>query len=557
MSFRTKIVMVISVACLICASAAVIVASGKINSEGERALIRKSQAILSRLEAVRDFVASQGTLDLKIQEAVKNHPDGNLTKKAKTEVLKSVPIFASMKVGSFQAEQEHYKFRVYSAEPRNKDNQATATEMEILKRFEADPKLTEWVETSENEVVVHRPVRLSEAQGCLNCHGDPMKSPWKNGKDILGYDMENWSDGKLHGVFSITSSKAEIAAATTSATTNIGIWAAVMTFFALILGLVLLRGSLSKLAEVVVSLRQSGEQVSSASNELSASAQYLSSSTTESAASLEETTASAEEMSSMIKLNADNAEKARELSQQCEKKAREGKDQVEKLISSMNQISASSKKIEEIISVIDDISFQTNLLALNAAVEAARAGEQGKGFSVVAEAVRSLAQRSATSAKEISELIKDSVQKISSGSQIAELSGQSLNEIVSSVEKVSHLNTEISSASREQAQGVANINKAITELDKVTQLNASSAQEVASASSHLTSQAVLLDNLVGDLNHVIQGQSNLIPHQENKSKKVELRDKDGEARHILPISVSKKSKDAIELGTIEEFKKAI
>ena len=155
--------------------------------------------------------------------------------------------------------------------------------------------------------------------------------------------------------------------------------------------------------------------------------------------------------------------------------------------------------------MIDDLAFQTNLLALNAAVEAARAGEQGKGFAVVAEAVRALAQRSSSSAKEISDLIKESGDKVKNGEELARKSGASLALIVSSVEKVSHLNNEISTASVEQSVGVSNINKAVNEMDKVTQQNASSAVETASSSDALSNQAEDLNNLVIELRKVLYG----------------------------------------------------
>jgi len=207
----------------------------------------------------------------------------------------------------------------------------------------------------------------------------------------------------------------------------------------------------------------------------------------------------------MVKLNADHAIQAQKLSLSAQDKANLGKVEAEKLISSMTEIAESSKKISEIITVIDDIAFQTNLLALNASVEAARAGEHGKGFAVVADAVRSLAQKSATSAKEISELIQDSVDKVQTGYATAQASGQALVEIVQEVEKVAHLNTEISGASTEQSQGIMQINKGINELDKVTQENAAAAEETSAVSEELTKQSEEMHTLVGRLSRVIYG----------------------------------------------------
>jgi methyl-accepting chemotaxis protein len=208
MKFSRKVLLSVALACVICTVAAVLVSASRISAIGERDLEDKSRAILSRLEAVRGYNASQGGLKITVENAVKNHPDGNLSKETKSMVLKQVPIFAAMVVGAEGAEKEGYKFRIFSDEPRNKDNTATVSELEIFKKFLADPKLEELTDTTGDQVIVYRPVRLSEAQGCLVCHGDPKTSPWGNGKDILGFPLENWKDGKLHGVFAIISSKA-------------------------------------------------------------------------------------------------------------------------------------------------------------------------------------------------------------------------------------------------------------------------------------------------------------------------------------------------------------
>lgn len=259
------------------------------------------------------------------------------------------------------------------------------------------------------------------------------------------------------------------------------------------------------LASITASLGEAGNQVGASSQQLSEASQQVSAGATEGASALQETVASVEELSSMVKLNADNAKQAASLSSSGSKAAEEGEGEIRNLIASMNDISESSRKIEEIINVIDDIAFQTNLLALNAAVEAARAGEQGKGFAVVAEAVRGLAQRSASAAKEITTLIKDSVSKTERGSKIADTSGTVLKNIVTSIKKVSDLNSEIAAASSEQANGINQISKAMNEIDSTTQQNASASEEVASASTELSTQAELLQQLVGEMTTIIEG----------------------------------------------------
>ncbi|WP_374034632.1 methyl-accepting chemotaxis protein [Bdellovibrio bacteriovorus] len=261
-----------------------------------------------------------------------------------------------------------------------------------------------------------------------------------------------------------------------------------------------LHGNLKNIADTVAESKANVEQ---ASEQLSLASQQLANSSTEAAASLEETVASLEELTSMVKLNAGNASQASDLSRNSQENAVKGDHEIQGLISAMTDINKSSRKIEEIIAVIDDIAFQTNLLALNAAVEAARAGEQGKGFAVVAEAVRALAQRSSQAAKEISSLIKNSVDQIEGGAVIADRSGIALKDIVDSVVKVSALNSEIASASSEQSEGIAQISRAMNQLDQATQSNAASAEEAAASSEMMLKQAKLLGEQVESLQKIV------------------------------------------------------
>ena len=293
-----------------------------------------------------------------------------------------------------------------------------------------------------------------------------------------------------------------------------------------------------KLSLISDGITEGASIVSGASNQLSSASTELSGSATEAASSLQETVASLEELTSMVKVNSDHASEASNIAQKSSAIADRGEQEVRALIDSITDLSTSSKKIEEIINVIDDIAFQTNLLALNAAVEAARAGEQGKGFAVVAEAVRNLAQRSATAAKEINTLIKENVVKIERGTKTADQSGTVLKEILSSVKKVAGLNNEISVASKEQSTGLAQISTAMNELDSATQNNAASSDQVASASLNLSHQSTNLQNFVSDLNLIIHGHKNSVPT--NKEPKEDIKGKS----KVIKFSHDKEKKDS-------------
>ncbi|MEQ6341966.1 MAG: methyl-accepting chemotaxis protein [Gammaproteobacteria bacterium] len=254
--------------------------------------------------------------------------------------------------------------------------------------------------------------------------------------------------------------------------------------------------SIDNLFKMVGDIREATVNISSAATEIAQGNTDLSQRTEEQASSLEETASSMEELTSTVKQNADNARQANQLASNAREQAEKGGEVVGSAISAMGAINSSSKKISDIIGVIDEIAFQTNLLALNAAVEAARAGEQGRGFAVVAAEVRNLAQRSATAAKEIKSLIKDSVEKVDEGTRLVDASGKTLSEIVGSVKKVSDIIAEIAAASQEQSAGIDQVNKAVMQMDEVTQQNAALVEEAAAASEAMDEQAKGLGQLM-------------------------------------------------------------
>ena len=245
----------------------------------------------------------------------------------------------------------------------------------------------------------------------------------------------------------------------------------------------------TSLASVVGNVRQNAEGVATASAQIAQGNSDLSARTEQQASALEETAASMEQLSSTVRQNADNARQANQLAQSASSVALQGGDVVGEVVETMKEINDSSRKIVDIISVIDSIAFQTNILALNAAVEAARAGEQGRGFAVVASEVRSLAQRSADAAKEIKSLISASVERVEQGTLLVDRAGRTMQEVVSSIRRVTDIVGEISAASSEQASGVAQVGEAVTQMDQATQQNAALVEESAAAASSLNTQA--------------------------------------------------------------------
>ncbi|PPT72349.1 methyl-accepting chemotaxis protein [Xanthomonas arboricola] len=248
----------------------------------------------------------------------------------------------------------------------------------------------------------------------------------------------------------------------------------------------------TQLAEIVSGIKASAVSIKGAASEIAAGNQDLSQRTEQQAANLEETAASMEELTSTVKQNAESARQANQLAIGAAGVASQGGEIVSKVVETMSGIEASSKKIADIISVIDGISFQTNILALNAAVEAARAGEQGRGFAVVASEVRTLAQRSSAAAREIKGLIDDSVQRVSEGAVLVHSAGKTMGEIVSSVQRVTDIMGEISAASQEQSSGIEQVNQTVTQMDETTQQNAALVEEATAAARALEDQATQL-----------------------------------------------------------------
>jgi methyl-accepting chemotaxis protein len=308
---------------------------------------------------------------------------------------------------------------------------------------------------------------------------------------------------------------------------------------------------------LITSVKTAAQQVHAGAEEISRGNTDLSQRTEEQASSLEETASSMEQMTSSVKQTADNAGQANQLAVAARQQAEKGGAIVGSAVTAMSQINTSSKKIADIISVIDEIAFQTNLLALNAAVEAARAGEQGRGFAVVASEVRSLAGRSATAAKEIKGLIQDSVAKVEEGSKLVDESGKALGDIVASVKRVTDIVSEIAAASAEQSSGIDQVGKAIMQMDEVTQQNAALVEEAAAASQSIVEQAQAMNQLVARYRVGEEGRATVaVAKPKNPSAPVAVERRDQKRPWAKPVKSATASAPRTPVGKAPPIGKA-
>lgn len=459
----------------------------------------------------------------------------------------TIPVVVGWITAEKAAKKENINFKVAAFDARNKKNEPdTGTfRFALLERLEkqvasgGDPAAY-GIDPATNTLHYMRSIALD--QSCMLCHGTPRgeNDPDKDGKDPLGFPMEDWKVGATHGAYEVAIPLSGVDAQVAGFVTGGLMWTVPMILlgafgFAWILRMTFGRpmlamisrvrdiaegegdltkrldalntdelGSMatsfnkfvSKLEGILSDIRKGAGEIASGSAQVSSTSQSVASGASQQAASLEEISASLEEMSAMTERNAQNATTAVSRSNEARTNANTCQEQMGKMSEAMGAIKQSSDSIAKVLKVIDEIAFQTNLLALNAAVEAARAGEAGKGFAVVAEEVRNLAQRSAQAARETAAMIEQSTTRADRAVSICTDVDKSLRTIVDGTREVNELLGQIANASREQAQGIGQINSGVTELDKVTQQNAGNSEELAAASEETAAQVASLKQVV-------------------------------------------------------------
>lgn len=506
-----------------------------------RTTIAEALAVLEQtdaLHAAKAFDEAKIRADLDAYLAGATDQKSRIERARDTTFYDTLPVVAAWTAASANAAKLGYRFRTPRVDARNPENEADPVERALIDSANASADGEAWVFDEHEQVLrVAHVVRLRES--CLACHGSARDNPLGTPNDVLGLPMEGYAVGDTYGAFEMICDLGPTEARTAASARSLvlvssglavlamgGLWLLFRRLLTQPLarcvgGLEALargdlttsiesesRGEMGRLAaalnaaiermrSALGSTASAAEQTSGASHELSNAANHLSDSAQSQASALEETAASLEEITSTARQNAENAQRASSTANQAAAAAERGGEVLSRATSAMAEINASSHRIADIITAIDDLAFQTNLLALNAAVEAARAGEQGRGFAVVAAEVRGLAQRSATSAKEIKTLIEDSVQKVESGTHLVNQSSETLSELVASVRRVAEFVTEIADASKEQAVGIEEVNRATTKMDEIVQGNAAQTEELASTARSMLSQAKALHEIVG------------------------------------------------------------
>lgn len=524
MKIRTRLYLILFIPILLLSLISLIISRNNTIELAHKGLEDKSNAILSRMEAVREFVGRQENLEEFTKMIAARSYNNQLSHEDKTMLQMKVPIIASWTVGERFAEKDNYKFKIASFDARNPRNLPDETEAAFLREFEETGiESKTYINRETDELWVMRPIVLKESDGCMVCHGDPAKSPWGNGKDILGYQMENWKDGQHHGMFIIKSDLAPIRENVATNIYNTTFWTLLIMLITTTIGYTIISRFTVNIENIIqllkriskgdytLKLQVSGkDEFSVLSTEinvmvdsqrvilseltqfitkLSENTRFLTETANQIAEGSQSQASQYEELTSSMESSSKNAQLANNLSKKSTSEALAANERVAATRMALDEIAQSSVHIKEAILIITEISTQTNLLALNAGVEAARAGVYGKGFGVVAAEIKKLADKSKEAANRIKLAIQESTLKINYGLVIATESEQYVNKIIVQLEENAAEIDMISASLKEQNYGMHHASD-------ITMHNAQGAEKLSQAAEDLEQEMEKLYQLI-------------------------------------------------------------
>ena len=503
MSIRLRLILISLAAVAISITAGILIQTSVIRQQGINLTRDAMRGILLSAENVRQSVSKMrenGVFSNDLISELKSH--GSNYRESK--LYQTVPVVSAWHSIESVAAKEGYTFRIAAHSPRNPEHQPRPDEEVILQYLEQSGQPDYFnVDKSRKEIVYARPVRFT--RDCLACHGDPTTSRTQDGRDVLGFPMENWTEGQMHGTFILRASTDRVTPGMKAGFEKTLLWTLPLAGLVGFCVYLLVQSLSKKLNTIATELDESAANVSSAVGQIASSAGALAQGASDSSVALQQTSDSSKQISSLAVQNSGRSESATDLVTQSQRRFDDADQHLQTLIETMGGIDTSAQRISSITKVVQGIAFQTNLLALNAAVEAARAGEAGMGFAVVAEEVRNLAQRSSAAAQETTSLIAEAISRSQEGKLRVDDVAQSIRKIVVDAQQIKQLVEQVNSGSREQVQGTQLINGSLERMSSLTQNTAANAEETSASAAHLNMQSQSLKALVIQLVDLIEG----------------------------------------------------